>query len=268
MPTVIQTGLPGPPGETLPTMYDLPSEEIGESGLPDEFHFKQACLLWETFKPPTVPDDHVFSAIDMYLYYDIHHTNRYKRLDWFGVIGVPRLYEGWDFRRSYVIWQERVTPLIVVELLAPDVDEGELTRSQGEPDEPPTKLEVYEKILRVPYYALFGRQETELRVFQLCDGRYVEATGHNRRFWIAEAGLWLGLWRGSYDRQERLWLRWFGTQENRIPTDAERAEQYRQQAEQAMQTAQEYQQRTEHALRRIECMAEKLRQLGYDPDQV
>jgi Uma2 family endonuclease len=254
MPTIIQTDLPPSARATLPTMYDLPSEEIGESGLPDEFHFKQALLLRDAFKPPNVPDDQVFSAIDLYLYYDHHHTNRYKRPDWFGVIGVPHLYENRDFRLSYVIWQERVAPLIVVELLAPDVDEGELTRSQGESDGLPTKLEVYEQILRVPYYALFGRQETELRVFQLRDGRYVEAKGHNGRFWIAETGLWLGLWQGRYDRQERLWLRWFGTQENWIPTDAERAEHAEQRADQAE--------------KRADRMADLLRQLGQDPDQI
>ena len=39
---------PRSPLETMPTMYDLPSELIGESGLPDEFHCIQADLLSET----------------------------------------------------------------------------------------------------------------------------------------------------------------------------------------------------------------------------
>jgi hypothetical protein len=33
MPTMIQTDPPRPARETLPTMYDLPSEEIGDAGL-------------------------------------------------------------------------------------------------------------------------------------------------------------------------------------------------------------------------------------------
>jgi Uma2 family endonuclease len=210
MPAVTRTDPPDHPREWLATMYDLPSEEIAESEMPDEFHFLQELLLKKTFKPSAVPAEQVFSASHTSLYYDHRHTDRYKLLDWFGMIGVPRRYEGQTFLLSYEIWREPFTPLIVVELLAPAVDEGELTRSQGESDEPPTKLEVYEQILRVPYYALFGCQETELRVFQLCNGRYVEATGHNGRFWIAEAGLWLGLWHGRYHgRGERLWLRWF-----------------------------------------------------------
>ncbi|GBE92794.1 hypothetical protein [Nostoc cycadae] len=46
-----QTDPPRPPQETMPTMYDLPSELIGESGLPDECHCMQADLLNETCQP-------------------------------------------------------------------------------------------------------------------------------------------------------------------------------------------------------------------------
>lgn len=55
----------------LPTMYDLPSEEVGEPGLPDEFHCLQGPLLSLTFRPPAWPDLQVFSACDLYLYYDL-----------------------------------------------------------------------------------------------------------------------------------------------------------------------------------------------------
>ncbi len=33
-----------PPQQTLPTMYDLPSEDPEETGLPDEFHLLQPEL--------------------------------------------------------------------------------------------------------------------------------------------------------------------------------------------------------------------------------
>jgi len=35
---------PLPPQQTLPTMYDLPSEDPEEPGLPDEFHLLQPEL--------------------------------------------------------------------------------------------------------------------------------------------------------------------------------------------------------------------------------
>jgi len=47
-----QSNPPLSPRETLPTMYDLPSENQEESGLPDEFHDLQPELLRQTFRPP------------------------------------------------------------------------------------------------------------------------------------------------------------------------------------------------------------------------
>ncbi len=101
-------------------MYDLPSEEVGESGLPDQqsdwtwrmrfavprsqFHRIQAELLEQTFQPCTYSSEQVFSAMDLNIYYDENNTRRYKRPDWFGVAGVSRLYAERDLRMSYVIW--------------------------------------------------------------------------------------------------------------------------------------------------------------------
>jgi Uma2 family endonuclease len=38
-----------PRAEDLPTMYELPSEDPEEPGLPDDFHYYQLQLLRETF---------------------------------------------------------------------------------------------------------------------------------------------------------------------------------------------------------------------------
>ena len=46
--SIPQTVPPRSPRETLPDMYDLPSEEVGEPGLPDEFHDLQPQLLSRT----------------------------------------------------------------------------------------------------------------------------------------------------------------------------------------------------------------------------
>lgn len=51
----------------LPTMYDLPSEEVGDPGLPDEFHRFQAELLTETCQSPCYPGDRCFTASDLNL---------------------------------------------------------------------------------------------------------------------------------------------------------------------------------------------------------
>jgi Uma2 family endonuclease len=59
---------PRSPLETMPTMYDLPSELIGESGLPDEFHCIQATLLTETCQPANYPPEEMLLASDLNLY--------------------------------------------------------------------------------------------------------------------------------------------------------------------------------------------------------
>ncbi|RCJ18307.1 hypothetical protein A6770_06975 [Nostoc minutum NIES-26] len=50
-----QTDPPRSPKDVLPTMYDLPSEDPEEPGLPDQFHILQPRLLDETFCPPNYP---------------------------------------------------------------------------------------------------------------------------------------------------------------------------------------------------------------------
>ncbi|MGI8504353.1 MAG: Uma2 family endonuclease, partial [Hassallia sp.] len=108
-----QVDPPLPPKEALPTMYDLPSEDPKEPGLPDEFHDFQPQLLRDTFHPPNYRPDEVFVASDLNLYYDIRHPLWSKRPDWFGVVGNSRLYGDGDLRLSYVIWQEGVSPFVV-----------------------------------------------------------------------------------------------------------------------------------------------------------
>jgi Uma2 family endonuclease len=242
-------------------MYDLPSEEIGDAGMPDEYHVQQAVLLNQTFRPTTVSPDEVFSAVDMNLYYDVRHPLWYKRPDWFGVIGAPRLYEGRDSRLSYVVWQEGVVPLIVVELLSPGTENEDLGRTLRDVTKPPTKWEVYERILRVPYYAVFSREGAELRIFQLRGSRYARAKMRGGRCVIPEAGLALGLWQGGYHGQERVWLRWHSKSGSLILTPAEQAEQERVEKEVALEQLEQERQRAA----RLEKM---LRQLGQDPNKL
>jgi len=159
-----QQNPPLPPQETLPTMYDLPSEEVEDSGLPDQYHLWQGELLGETFFPPDYPENQVFTACDLNLYYDVRHTHWYKRPDWFAVVGVDRLYQQKESRLSYVIWQEGVNPFIIVELLSPSTEKEDLGQTLRSIDQPPTKWEVYEKILRIPYYVVFNGYTNKLKV--------------------------------------------------------------------------------------------------------
>ena len=253
-PASLQPKPPLPPRETLPTMYDLPSENPEDSGLPDEFHDLQPQFLSATLRLRSYDKSQVFTGTDLNLYYDVHHPQWYKRPDWFLALGVQRLYEGTDLRSSYVLWQEGVDPFVVVELLSPGTEKEDLgdradsasirtvdklTEAINGEVKPPCKWEVYEQILRVPYYIVFSRYSNQLRFFQLTGGRYQEQSldPQQPRIWIPELELGIGLWSGVFEGIERQWLRWYDTR-GWIPTDAERADR----------------------------LAARLRELGEDPD--
>ncbi|MEN9239670.1 MAG: Uma2 family endonuclease [Thermostichales cyanobacterium SZTDM-1c_bins_54] len=254
-----------PKATSLPTMEDLPSENIGDPGVPDEFHLMQPELLRQTFCPPNYPAEQVFSACDLNLYYDLNHTHWYKRPDWFGVVGVPRLYRGQDLRLSYVIWQEQVAPLVVVELLSPGTEKEDLGQTASDPEEPPTKWTVYQDILRVPYYIVFDRYTDRLYAFRLVGDRYQPFVPTGKGLWLPEVALGLGLWQGSYRGLQRLWLRWYDQAGHWIPTTEELLEQERLRAEQERQRAEQERQRAEQERQRAEQLAAYLRRLGIDP---
>jgi Uma2 family endonuclease len=250
-----QTDLLHLPQDALPTMYDLPSEDPQEPGLPDDFHVLQPRLLDDTFRPPHYSVERIYTATDLNLYYDLQHPLWQKRPDWFAVLGVPQFYEEEELRLSYVIWQEKVSPTVIVELLSPGTEKEDLGQSQRSAQQPPTKWDVYEKILKVPYYLVFDRYTDRLRAFHLRDATYTSLPlPQDGRIWMPEVGLGLGLWEGRYRGRQRLWLRWYNEQGQWIATDAEQAnlqtEQERQRTEQERQRAKQERQRAKQERQR------------------
>jgi Uma2 family endonuclease len=65
----------------FPAMYDLPSEDLREPGLPDEFHDLQPQLLSATLRLSDVVRDRIFTGTDINLYYDLNHPLWHKRPD-------------------------------------------------------------------------------------------------------------------------------------------------------------------------------------------
>jgi Uma2 family endonuclease len=249
-----ETSPPKPLQERLPTMYDLPSEDPEESGLPDEFHPAQSQLLSDTFKSPVVSATDIFVGTDINLYYDSRYPQWYKRPDWFLVLGAARSATVEEMRWSYVIWQESVPPFLVVELLSEgtaDEDLGQTLRVVGKP---PTKWQVYEQILRVPYYVVFDRVTQWLQAFKLNGSRYEALNLVDERLWLDEVQLGVGVWEGEYGGAVGKWLRWFDGSNAWIPTAQEAAEKARSQL----------------AAERLKSqrLAERLRELGIDPDVV
>jgi hypothetical protein len=199
------------------------------------------------------------------------------------------LYDEVDLRSSYVVWQEGVNPFVVVELLSPGTEKedlGELAaldvgidnggtqaettstlpeNGQTSKEIPPRKWTVYEQLLRVPYYIVFSRYTNRLLFFQLVGGHYQgqPLDPDNPRIWISELEVGLGLWHGTFEGIDRLWLRWYDEQGNWTLTDTEfecqRAEAERQRAEAERQ-------RAERAETELANLLERLKTAGIDPD--
>jgi len=229
-----------PPSQTLPTMYDLPSEYPEEPGLPDEFHDIQPQLLSRTLLLADYERGNCFSAADLNVYYDWQHQRWHKRPDWFLVVGVPRLYEGKELRRSYVTWQEAANPRVAVEFLSPSTERDDLGRfypdsttienlespDTEEQTQQPGKLEVYERYLKVPHYIVYSYHSQRLRYFFLTDGVYQAQSLQpgNCAIWLEDLGIGLGIWQGEFEEIPGSWLRWCDINGNWCLTDTEKSQ--------------------------------------------
>ncbi|MEM9216038.1 MAG: Uma2 family endonuclease [Cyanobacteria bacterium P01_F01_bin.150] len=269
-----------PRQQPLPTMYDLPSEAVGEPGLPDEFHRMQAELLRETccspkysggkFSPEDASDANqssLFIASDLNLYYDSRNPEWYKRPDWFLCLDVPKLKQQKDLRWSYLIWQEQVAPFLAIEFLSPGTEAEDLGKTVRRIDQPPRKWEVYERFLRIPYYALYDRYDNKFRLFQLSGTKYQEVQLRGDRVWFNELELGLAIWPGRYEEADGQWLRWYDANNQWVPTELERAEQAeaqieteRERAEQAEAQIETERERAEQAEAQIETERERAEQ--------
>ncbi|NEP14606.1 MAG: Uma2 family endonuclease [Symploca sp. SIO2C1] len=243
---------PAPYQSVLPTMYDVPSEEVGDPGLPDEFHRVQAELLSETCRSPLYPAERLFKASDLNLYYDSRNPRLYKRPDWFLALDVPCFDRQQDLRWSYLVWQESVNPFLVIELLSPGTEADDLGEAVRRINQPPGKWDVYERFLRIPYYAVYDRYHNQFRVFRLEGTRYQELQLPESGLWFEELELGLGTWDGKYQEISGLWLRWYNAQGEWLPTQAEQLQQERQRVEQAEGIAQQERQRAEQEQQRAE----------------
>ncbi|MDB9495242.1 Uma2 family endonuclease [Spirulina major CS-329] len=166
--------------------------------------------------------------------------------DWFYVPNVPPALEG-QLRRSYVLWQEIIPPLIVIEFVSgTGAEERDKTPWTG-------KFWVYETAIRPAYYAIYEVQKAQVEVYQLVSSRYqIMPANPAGRFPIEELGVELGIWQGRYQNVELPWLRWWDAEGHLLLYGREQAKQAKAEAEQERQ--------------KNERLRAKLRELGVDPD--
>ncbi len=185
--------------------------------------------------------------------------------DWFYVPNVPPMLNG-KIRRSYVLWQELRPPLIAIELASgngtEERDKTPLSFSEEGKRTKPGKFWVYEQMIRIPYYGIYEITTGKLAVYHLQDLSYEQLIPNERGHYpIPPLGVELGLWRGTYQNQTQLWLRWWDEQGNLLLIGEERVELEKQRTEQEKQ-------RAERAERRANLLAARLKAMGVDLDEI
>ncbi|MDZ7960946.1 MAG: Uma2 family endonuclease [Aulosira sp. DedQUE10] len=172
--------------------------------------------------------------------------------DWFYVGNVPPLLDGLT-RRSYVLWQEFIAPLIALEFVSGDgSEERDQTPWKG-------KFWVYEQVIHPAFYGIYEVNQASVEVYHLIEGKYRLLPANERGHYpIHPLGVELGIWQGEYQNIELPWLRWWDLQGNLLLTGDEKAEQERQRAEQERQRAEQEHQRAEQERQRNEILIAQL----------
>lgn len=185
--------------------------------------------------------------------------------DWFYVPNVPAQLDG-QVRRSYVLWREFIAPTIVLEFASgngsEERDQTPLAYPATAVKVRPGKFWVYEQIMRIPYYGIFLITSGDLEMYELVGGDYQRMVANDRGHYpIPQMQVEVGVWEGIYQNQTQPWLRWWDLQGNLLLTGAERAIVAEERAESA-------EERAESAEAKSARLAERLRELGIDPDSI
>ena len=291
----------------LPTEDDLPDTD--HQPVDNELQLLVPFLLQAILLLAWAERQDWFMGVNLGLY----HTLQQPPIgpDAFLALGVERVRAKSKLRKSYVVWQEKVMPQWVLEVVSQKPG-GEYERDRKRRAKQ-GKLFQYAQ-LGVQYYTIYNpnhwrRDKHEpFEVYQLVNGVYVRQPGNP--VWMPELGLGIGTAQGTHKDYTREWLYWYDQQGKRYPAPenileqtkqrieeerqraereqwrraqeqqrADREQQLREQAqtqlvqeqqrvEREQQRAEREQQLREQAERRAEQLAERLRALDIDPDEL
>lgn len=137
--------------------------------------------------------------------------------------------------RCYMVWRFGKPPEVAIEIVSNKIG-----------DELGEKLRIYEH-MRASYYIIYDPNnqlsEETLRIYELRGMRYSQTS----ETWLEQVGLGLTLWSGEFEARQDSWLRWCYQDGTVLPTGDERAS---------------------SAEQRAAKLAEKLREMGINPDTV
>lgn len=180
--------------------------------------------------------------------------------------------------RSYFVWEFGKVPDVCIEIVSnQEGDELVLSQRSRQRGKTAAKKEIYAQI-GVRYYVVFDplqqiQSQDEmngalLRVWSIAADGYTELTPPEgittpgQAVWLSGVGIGLTLWEGQFEEEvSRLWLRWCDQDGRVILTGAERANNAEARANNA-------EVRANNAEAKAQRLAEQLRALGINPDEI
>ncbi|MGL5035048.1 MAG: Uma2 family endonuclease [Microcystaceae cyanobacterium] len=254
---------------TLPNQDQLPYDD--NENMETQRHKLQMDLLIEGLGTWLAEREDGYVGGNMFVYFSQAQLKNqdFKGPDFFAVTGVSK-----KERKSWVVWEEEKAPDVIIELLS------ESTATQDKT----VKKTIYQNKMRVSEYFWYDPFKSDDFVgFVLHDGVY-QSLAFNEQGWLLSSSLQLVLrrWQGTYQGIEATWLRWADLTGIVLPTNQELAQIAQQQAQVAQaeaqsaqrqaQSAQAEAQSAQQALKeeqqRAEKLANKLRELGLNPDSL
>ena len=266
----------------LPSAEELPCSD--ETAVDNQLQNDIPNLLLSLLAFIWAERDDWYFGVDMGVYYNPDEPAIIP--DGFLAIGVKH-DTGERGRLSYVLWEEAyIMPILALEVIS--------EKYNGEYE---GKLADYQT-LGVLYYAIYNplsgrrgrfKNRERLEVYKLIAGKYELLEPENNRVWLPEIGLALGYEQGEHIAWVREWLYWYDRSGNRYLTAEERARAAAAMAEQASLIAQQerlnaQQERLakqeaaaiatqerlakEEAQQKAQRLAERLRALGINPDEL
>lgn len=158
--------------------------------------------------------------------------------------------------RVYMVWMLGKAPEVVIEVVSNTVG-----------NETGRKFDIYAK-MGVLYYIVLDPlcfiNKHVLNVFELKVGEYYRKENN----FLDKVGLGLTLWKGSYEFMNEEWLRWTDEKGNLLLSGVEKIAFTEELLAKELENVMQEKQNVEHERQRAERLAEKLKALGINPDEV
>ncbi|TRU61927.1 MAG: Uma2 family endonuclease [Microcystis aeruginosa Ma_QC_C_20070823_S13] len=213
-----------------------------EPPLESDLHLQQITILIGCLERLWQERSNYYASGNLTIYYN---EEQLKKRDFCGPDFFVVLDTEKHSRKSWVVWGEGGKyPNVIVEILSPST--ANIDRNK--------KKNLYQNTFRTPNYFWFDPESLELQGSRLIAGQYQAiAANENGYLWSEQLELYLGI----FERK----LRYFTPTGELVLTAAEAELQERQAKEQAILEK-------EQAILERERLAQKLRELGIDPETI